>query len=50
MRLTDEDADEDAVASSSYHYYVSRDETGTTVSTVYVESISKGRPLFRNKL
>lgn len=37
----DEDADENAVASSSYHYYVSRDETGTTVSTVYVESISK---------
>ena len=38
---SDEDADENAVASSSYHYYVSRDETGTTVSTVYVESISK---------
>ena len=31
---SDEDADENAVASSSYHYYVSRDETGTTVSTV----------------
>ena len=38
---SDEDADENAVASSSYHYYVSRDETGTTVSTVYVESISR---------
>ena len=37
----DADADEGAVASSSYHFYVSRDDTGTTVSTVYVESISK---------
>ena len=38
---SDEDADENAVASSSFTGYHVRDETGTTVSTVYVESISK---------